>query len=270
MDAIAPATKPGLWVLGTDTGVGKTRVSCLVLGALRRQHPGLRLAPFKPAATGCDWVDGGWSNQDAEALRIHSGTDLPHEVVCPLRYELPLAPAVAAQRLGGFGDGWDRLSGALSQLQASADFVVAEGVGGVLVPIDPGDTRTPPITALDLAARLGWPAVVVARPSLGTLNHTALTVGRLRGAGVPVLGVVVHAMPQGEAARAEDPSLEDNAAWLERLAGAPVLAVTPRLDPAPAPLASIEDDDPQLRVMADVDWLSLAAQGDGRGVSAES
>ncbi|MEM7681737.1 MAG: dethiobiotin synthase [Planctomycetota bacterium] len=253
-----PAPGPGLQVLGTDTGVGKTRVACLIAKAIRLTHPGARVGPLKPAASGCTHDGPTGRSEDADALRSASGTDLPDDVVCPVRYRLPLAPGVAAQRQGGFGDGWARIHRALEALTQRSDVVLVEGIGGVQVPMDAGDraTRRPPITVLDFAAALGWPAVVVARPSLGTLNHTALTVDALRLAGVGVIGLIVHAMPQGPSAVEDDPSLADNVDWLSRMSGAPVLTVTPRLESAPDPTQEIAPDDPQLQAVLAVDWLA--------------
>jgi dethiobiotin synthetase len=167
----------GLFVVGTDTGVGKTTVACGLLRlALRR---GLRPVPFKPAETGCDP-----NPLDAWALWRASGERIPRESVCFYPFRLPAAPALAALSEGVRVD-IDRLVTRARELAAAGDWLLVEGAGGLLVPYAPG------VTAGDLLASIGLPVLIVARTSLGTINHTSLTVREIQRTGVPIAAVLL-------------------------------------------------------------------------------
>src|SRR5690606_33250183 len=156
---------------GTDTGVGKTAVTCAI-GA-RLHAAGLRVGVSKPFATGCRWERENWVSSDAEALAHFSDCRQPLDVINPVRYGPPVAPAVAAEMTGKNAD-WAELWRAMRLLDDSSDVVLVEGVGGIMVPL-PGPAGQV-ITVLDLAAALRYPVLVVCRAGLGTLNHTAMTV----------------------------------------------------------------------------------------------
>jgi dethiobiotin synthetase len=163
----------GLFVTATDTGVGKTFVSCaLVRAAVRR---GLRVAVMKPCETG----DG----DDGEQLLRATDRALDPSLVRPYRFHLPASPEVAADAEGAVID-LDRIVAAYDELARDADFILVEGAGGLLVPLAPG------ILMADLAARLGLPLVIVARLSLGTVNHTLLTIEAARHRQLAVAGVI--------------------------------------------------------------------------------
>ncbi len=230
---------PGLFVTGTDTGVGKTVVSAAIAVALRRR--GLRVGVCKVAATGCERRREGLVSEDAEYLAHWADSRHPLDVVCPQRFSEPLAPAVAAERAGTTLD-WAAIRASLDTIAADSDVMVVEGVGGVLVPMDDGHT------VLDLMRALMLPAVVVARAGLGTINHTLLTVGAIRAAGVPVAGVVVNRYP-AEA----DVATETNVDAIERWGRVSVLCVCPdepyTLPQMPAGVAA---------AVAAIDWRGLA------------
>ena len=141
------------------------------------------------------------------------------ELVAPVRFEAPLAPAVAAELVGEAID-WSAVGAALARLDGDADYLVVEGVGGVMVPLDPAQ---PGLTVRDFAAALGLPAVVVARAGLGTLNHTVMTVDALRRVGCTVAGVVMNE----HGCDVADASLGHNRRWIERMTGVGVLASVP-------------------------------------------
>jgi len=181
------AAPRGLFVTGTDTGVGKTFVSCLLLAGLRAR--GLRAAGLKPVETGVG-PDG---PQDAQALRRASGARLPLAAHCPLALPLPAAPEVAAAAAGVAID-LGALDAAHAALAARHDFVLVEGAGGIRVPLGAG------LDMADLAARWRLPLLVVARAALGTVNHTLLTLREAEARGLAVAGVVIsHAAPISEA-----------------------------------------------------------------------
>jgi dethiobiotin synthetase len=168
----------GLFVTGTDTGVGKTVVACALVRELRRA--GLDVGVLKAVETGV----GPAGPLDATALReAAEGVDSLEEV-CPLRFALPAAPNVAARHEGGTVD-LDRARRAFGQLASRHDVVVVEGAGGLLVPI------TDDANMADLAADLDLPLVVVARAALGTINHTLLTLSEAGRRQLTVAGVVI-------------------------------------------------------------------------------
>lgn len=217
---------PGLFITGTDTEVGKTVIACAIAWALRQQRSGAKVAVCKPFATGCEKRREGLVNRDAEALAHFSDCRLPLDVINPVRFREPLAPAVAAQQLG-VPTPWGLLEAAAKQIDAYGEVLIVEGAGGVMVPLDAGD---PKATWLESGC-FGLPAVVVARAGLGTLNHTAMTVKLLRDAGVTVAGVVINGYEGDEAlAMSDDPSRPSNPKWIEKMTGAKVLALVPRME----------------------------------------
>jgi dethiobiotin synthetase len=217
---------PGLIVTATDTGVGKTVVTCAIAAALRKQLNGGKVGVCKPFASGCRHDREGLVSEDAEALAHFADCRQPLDVINPLRFLPPLAPAVAAEQTGR-PIAWDELSRSLSVLDDGSDALLIEGVGGLLVPVDPAD---PGVTFLDLVGVIGYPVIVVARSVLGTLNHTAMTVRLLREAGARVAGVVMNGY-DADAARHSDPSMGSNRVWIERMTGVKVIAMLPQLPP---------------------------------------
>lgn len=195
-----------VFVTGTDTAVGKTVVTAAIARSL--DDAGLRVAVYKPLQTGT--IDG---DDDARDVHHLAGCDTFTGVALPD----PLAPSVAAELVGAEID-VDAIVGRFRELRAEYDAVIVEGAGGLLVPID-DDT-----TMADLARALELPIVVVARPALGTLNHTALTVEAARTRGLHVEGIVISGFPS-------DPSLAQrtNPAELEKLCDALLVGVVPHL-----------------------------------------
>lgn len=168
----------GVFVTGTDTGVGKTVVSCALIRGLR--HRGVDAAGMKPIETGV----GAAGPLDAIALRRAAGDADLLDDVCPQRFAMPAAPTVAAQAEGRRVD-LDAVDAAYGRLRARHDFLVVEGAGGLLVP------AADALSMADLAARLRLPLLLVARASLGTINHTRLTLAVARARNQRVIGVVV-------------------------------------------------------------------------------
>jgi dethiobiotin synthetase len=169
----------GVFVTGTDTGVGKTVIACGLARGLRQR--GVDVGVMKPCETGV----GPKGPLDALALRAAAGVDDPIEVVCPQSFALPAAPSIAAQVEGKAVD-LERIRLASKTLDARHDFLLVEGAGGWLVPI------APDYAMADLAAELALPVLVVARASLGTINHTLLTLEAVERRGLRLAGVVVN------------------------------------------------------------------------------
>lgn len=211
------------FVTGTDTGVGKTLISCALLLALRKQHA--KVVGMKPVAAGADLVDGAWLNDDVAALRAAGNLPVPPELDNPYCFPDPLSPHLAAARVGATVE-TGVLAERYRQLATLADAVVVEGAGGFIVPLS--DTAT----SADFAVKLGLPMVVVVGLRLGCLNHAALTREAILSRGLTVAGWVANRV---------DPAMlaaDDNLATLTRLFGAPPLADVPFMAaPDPAKVA---------------------------------
>lgn len=203
-----------VFVTATDTGVGKTQVASALLSLLA--DAGLIPAPFKPYESGCTRLS---RPPDALELRAAARSSDPLDQVCVHRFRAPLAPGVAAARSGRVPD----FRAVLAAFRSFGDRpLVAEGAGGLLVPLDPRRD------VVDLIEALGLPVLLVARAGLGTLNHTGLSLQLLQTRRIPVRAVVLS-----RSSVVRDPSVEDNAAWLARRHGVPVLGPVPHIeDPA--------------------------------------
>lgn len=218
---------PGLFVAGTDTEVGKTVVACCIADQMRRGDAVNSVGVFKPVASGCRKVREGLVSEDAEQL-AHAADFDPAvgdlDVVNPIRFRAPIAPAMALERAHERLD-WTAIDLALTRIGDSCDRVIVEGVGGVLAPIDapPHRKKKPIATTLDLMVAVGYPAVIVCRAGLGTLNHTALTVEAIKARKVRIAGLVVNGFDH----ESEDESMQDNLRWLTMQTGVRVLAAIP-------------------------------------------
>ena len=203
----------GVFVTGTDTGVGKTLVACALVHALRGR--GLRVAPMKPVAAGASPRDGGWANEDTVALARAAGPQAPAlDEITPVLLREAVAPHIAAAREQR-PIVLERLVEAHDRLARESDFTVVEGVGGFLVPLGPE------LDARDLATALGLPVVLVVGLRLGCLNHALLTAESVGRAGLRLAGWVANAI---------DPRMvapEENVAALAARLPAPLLGRLP-------------------------------------------
>lgn len=173
----------GYFVTGTDTGVGKTRVS---LGLMRQlQQQGHVVTGMKPVASGCRSTPAGPVNDDALQLQAQASFTVPYQQVNPYAFEPPIAPHLAAQALGVTIE-LVVIEEALAGLTQAADRVVVEGVGGWLVPIDATKTMA------DVAIALGLPVIMVVGIRLGCLNHALLTAAAIEAAPVSCVGWVAN------------------------------------------------------------------------------
>jgi dethiobiotin synthetase len=208
----------GCFVTGTDTGAGKTVVAAAIAAALHAR--GARVAVWKPVVTGLDEPAAGWP---ADHVLLASAVGGQAAGVTTATFGPAVSPHLAAELAGTMLD-LDTLTRAGRAAAAAADVLVAEGVGGLLVPF--GD-----FTVRDLAVALGLPLVIAARPGLGTINHSLLTIEVARAAGLDVRAVVLTPWPQ-------EPSVmqRSNRATIERLGDVEV-ATLPATTPAPADLA---------------------------------
>ena len=202
----------GIFITGTDTGVGKTIVTAVLARLLRMR--GVRAGVMKPVTSGCREVDGELVSDDAlllcQAAAIPCGND-----VVPYLLREPLAPAEAA-KIDGIRIEFARIRESFDRLAEAYDFVLVEGAGGLMVPLAGG------FLMADLARELDLPLLVVARSTLGTINHTVLTCFCAQQLGIPVSGVIINDFP-------EEPGPAERSAphYIGSLCGAPVLGVWP-------------------------------------------
>jgi len=169
----------GVYVTGTDTGVGKTLASACLLHALRAQ--GLRAVGMKPLASGCTHTADGWRNEDALALQQASAPRPDYDDINPYALPLPLAPEFAA-RAAGIGIALDPILAAHARLAARADAVVVEGVGGWMAPL------SATLDQIDLVRALQLPVVLVVGLRLGCLNHARLSARAIAADGARLAG----------------------------------------------------------------------------------
>ena len=181
LDLKLPKAK-GLFIMGTDTGVGKTLVTGGIAHVLTEK--GLNVGVIKPLVTGCRKEGDELIAGDAEFLAACAQADYPLSTITPVRFEIPAAPTACLMHEDRVVD-YDAIVTAYKFLCETCDIVLVEGIGGVMVPIDNEHT------ILDLAVQFDLPAVIVARPNLGTINHSLLTIEAVRNAGLPVAGVVI-------------------------------------------------------------------------------
>ena len=224
---------PGLFITGTDTEVGKTYVAALIARSLCAA--GHRVGVYKPAASGCREVEGDLVSDDALRLWEAAGRPGEPDRVCPQRFRAPLAPHLAAREEGRELDP-DLLRTGIEYWRARSDVILVEGAGGLMSPLGEDEY------VADLACDLGFPLVVVARNSLGTINHTLQTLiaaATFRD-GLPIAGIVLN----NPAPRCDDRSTASNRRELAARAVPPILAEV-------AWQAERFDD-------AAVDWFELA------------
>jgi dethiobiotin synthetase len=205
-------TNAGLFVTGTDTGVGKTRVAVSLVAALA--HHGLRVSVMKPIASESEHTPAGLRNADALALMDAANVHSPYGAVNPYCFEPAISPHIAADEAGVEID-LSVVQRNYSILAKDADFVVVEGAGGWYVPVNKLQSMA------DLPKILDVPVLLVVGLRLGCLNHAQLTRQAIADCGVEFAGWVGNCV---------DPSLErmnENLATLEKRLGCEPLAVFP-------------------------------------------
>jgi dethiobiotin synthetase len=246
----------GLFVTGTDTGIGKTVVAAAICAALAAR--GERVAAFKPVVTGTDDDPGDWP-PDHELLAATANAGQTAADIAPITFGPPLSPHFAAELAnatidpahlrtaahsaatlagattpadptGSATSAESAVAGGFPSSDSQADrepprhrvpsALVCEGVGGLLVPL------TPDYSVRDLAVELALPLIVVARTGLGTINHTLLTVEAARAAGLHVAGIVMTPWPAYP-----EPIEQSNRATIERLSGVAVSGLPPTTPP---------------------------------------
>jgi dethiobiotin synthetase len=211
--AVSRSMACGIFITGTDTGVGKTLVSCSLAALLR--DLGYRVGVMKPVETGCSQRNGELFPEDAVRLRQASGCDEPMEKICPYRFAEPLAPSIAAER-GGDRIDIDHVVQVYHEISSGHDVILIEGAGGLMVPL------LPSFTYADFARTAKLPLIVVAANRLGAINHLMLTLEHAQCKGLSVIGYVLNC-PTDQISLASDTNRE----VLANLSGVPCLAELP-------------------------------------------
>jgi len=204
----------GIFITGTDTGVGKTFVAANLLRVLKEM--GFNVCPMKPLETGCKVRRGRLVPEDTLKLIKASGADEPLKIVSPYIFKQPLAPAVAAE-LEEVIIKKKKILTAYNYLSNKYDITIVEGAGGIMVPVYKKNLF------LDLINDLNLPAIIVSRPGIGTINHTLLTIKAAQISGIDVLGTIINHTSRYR----KDPSEKINPQIIERLSKVPVLGVIP-------------------------------------------
>ncbi|UVI33279.1 dethiobiotin synthase [Paenibacillus spongiae] len=211
----------GIFVTGTDTGIGKTLITGAIAAALRAE--GMNIGVWKPVQSGAQIGSG---DTDAERLLNYSGIVEDPQMVAPFTFEAPLTPLLAAKQ-AGVTLHMNALIAAGEELVNRYEALCIEGAGGVGVPL------TEDALVADLIAQLNIPVLIVARSTLGTVNHTLLTASYLRQRSIPIIGVILNDGALGN--EHDDPSIAANAELIERYAGLRVLGRFPSLRRKPTP-----------------------------------
>ncbi len=215
----------GIFVTGTDTGVGKTLIACALVRALAAL--GARVAVMKPIASGAQPTPAGLRNADALALAACSTVPAPYEQVNPYCFEPAISPNIAAKEarieidIGNIRHIYDAMA-------AQADWVVVEGAGGWFAPLSEHQSMA------DLAWGLSIPTLMVVGVRLGCLNHAQLTRLAIEARGVTLAGWIANCV------EAQLERREENLATLERVLGERALAVIAHQGPGGAPLCLTE------------------------------
>jgi dethiobiotin synthetase len=208
-------TTNGIFITGTDTGVGKSVVTAVLARFMRTK--GLKVGVMKPVTSGCAFADGKLVSEDAELLKWAAGTASTDADISPYLLKEPLAPSVAAA-IDGVTVRFDTIRQSFLRLTAVNDIVLMEGAGGLMVPLTENRLVSDLIRFLDL------PAIIVARPNLGTVNHTLMTCFCAKQMGIEVKGVIIGNYPENPG-----PAEVYAAGMIEERSGVPVLGVFPHI-----------------------------------------
>ncbi len=205
----------GIFITGTDTGVGKTFVTSGLITAFKEM--GLSVCPMKPVETGCSMKNGSLIPKDTLRLIKVSKNEEPLDVINPYRFKLPLAPAVAA-KLEGVVIKKQKILSAYKKLSRKYDMTIVEGSGGLMVPV------YKQYLFVDLVKELSIPLIIVSRPGLGTINHTLLTTEAAQNRGIYIPGIIInYTINKRRKSLAE----KTNPEIIKKLGGVRILGIVP-------------------------------------------
>ncbi|WP_163536395.1 dethiobiotin synthase [Gracilibacillus sp. YIM 98692] len=203
----------GLFVTGTDTDVGKTIITSGIAAVLKETQ--MDIGVYKPLLSG---VSREHPKSDTKLLKESSQTHLTYEEITPFEFKEPLAPYVAG-KLEGRSIYFRDVLNHWNQMKEKHRYFLVEGAGGISVPLGPDFLVSDLITALDL------PAIIVARPNLGTINHTFLTVKYAQSIGIEIAGIIINGKN-----RDFNLAEQTNPDVIEKQCGVPILGITPKLE----------------------------------------
>jgi len=237
--------KAGLFVAGTDTGVGKTLVAGAIAKILTDKRR--RVGVFKPIAAGCKRNWEGLVSSDAEFLANCANSELSLSTINPAGYVTKAVPLVSAL-CDGHPIDFGGIAAAYNQICQSSDMVIIEGIGGVRVPL------TPEFDLLDLAVEFALPVVIVARWNRGMINHTLMTIDCIRAADLKIAGVVINSYNAAESMTADEMSER----VITQYSGVEILSVVPFDE-------TVSIEEPNLGEfvigsLMDCDWAKLAGR----------
>ncbi len=204
----------GIFITGTDTGVGKTVVAAGLAGALNAN--GINAGVMKPVATGAVWNKGRLLSDDVRFLLNAINANDDPELVSPISIEMPAAP-FTAQLIDKIRIDISKISQAFLKLSSQYDFLVVEGIGGLLVPIRAD------YSVADMISDLNLPCIIVARPDIGTINHSLLTINEARNRGIDVKGFIINGFDAKKAGEIE----KINPEIIEAVSSVPFLGALP-------------------------------------------
>jgi len=207
----------GVFITGTDTDIGKTVVTAGLVASLRQN--GYDMGVMKPFQSGAPEVEGKLLAPDIDFVLEMTDLEADYDLINPIRLKPPLAPSIAAEVEGVEVDIND-VKLAYQELQKQFEGLIVEGAGGLIVPLAE-DFLVP-----DLVKMLELPIIIVARPNLGTINHTVLTVKVARQLGLEVLGVIINGLKADEMGTAE----ETNPEIISKLGDVPILGIIPYIE----------------------------------------
>ncbi len=198
----------GVFVTGSDTGVGKTVIAGAIAAAIKAH--GLDVGVMKPVASGAKEIDGSLVSEDVVYLKKMVDSTDDDDLVNPIRLKLRIAPTIAAVKSGVPID-IDKVWKSYEELTNRHDFVVVEGIGGLMVPVD--DT----LFVADLVCKMDLPLVIVVRDCLGTINHTLLTVEYAKSRNIRIKGIIINML------KGDDGFVRE----IEKYSSVPVLGTIP-------------------------------------------
>ncbi len=206
----------GYFITGTDTGVGKTLIASALLILLKQK--GFKTLALKPIATGCLATIKGLRNTDACLLKKHMTEKLLYKQVNPIAFYEPIAPHIAAQNERQELTVNSIVEVCRDTLNKSADFLIIEGVGGWLVPLNFHETTA------DLVVAFGYPVILVIGMRIGCINHTLLTIESMEKKQIKIAGWIANTI------QPKIPYLTDTIKTLKQYIPAPLLGVVPYLE----------------------------------------
>jgi dethiobiotin synthetase len=235
--------KEGLFIIGTDTGVGKTAVAGAIAKILTNK--GHKVGVFKPIATGCKRHWEGLVSCETEFLADCANSDLSLSTITPVGYLTTAAPIISSACEKQPID-FNKIAAAYNQICKDSDIVIADGIGGVRTPL------TEEFDLLDLAAEFDLPMVIVARPDPGTINHALMTIDCIRAAELKITGVVINGYNATKATIAEEVAEQ----VINRCSDVKVLSIVP-FDEA-VDIENTNLGEVVVESLSDCNWAKLA------------